>query len=67
MDRVVYFFEDGSKRVERVTEKEWLEEIQSEIACMKNIASVDAAVAEFNSTLQKLQAGHRVAYLRCIK
>lgn len=67
MDRVVYFFEDGTKRVEKVTEQAWLEEIQSELTCMKRKKTVESAVAEFNTTLKELDSACRVVFLRVVK
>lgn len=66
MDRVVYYFDNGEKRVEEVTESGWLEEISS-IKGFKGLESAEDGVLAFNTTLININNPMRVAYFRVIK
>jgi hypothetical protein len=66
MDRVVYYFGNGMKRVEEVTEASWLAEIAS-ITGFESLTCVDEAVSKFNQCLIEQEEKSRVAYFRVIR
>jgi len=64
MDRVVYYFADKTKRVEKTTEKDWLTELRNEIGSFKNVKTAEEAVARFNRECREYKYNTKVVYLR---
>jgi hypothetical protein len=64
MDRVVYYFEDKTKRVESITEKDWLDELKRELVSFEHVKTADEAVKVFNQRCEKYSLNTRVSYLR---
>ena len=66
MDRVVYYFENGMKRVEEVTEAAWLAEIAS-IKGFEKLVNAEEAVTKFNQFFKDQEEKSRVTYFRVVR